>query len=57
MAYDKAALANALTAPPPVVRSSLRFLLPHASSAAAFSCPLCHPRRAAVRISFLAAGS
>jgi hypothetical protein len=49
MADDKVALANALTAPPLVVWSSSRFLLPRASSAAGLrlltlpSPPSCSP--------------
>jgi hypothetical protein len=39
MADDKAALASALTAPPQVVRSSPRFLLPRASSVAGLRLP------------------
>jgi hypothetical protein len=39
MADDKAALASALTAPPLVVRSSLRFLLPRASFAIGLQLP------------------
>jgi hypothetical protein len=39
MVDDKAALASALTAPPLVVQSSLRFLLPHASCATCLRLP------------------
>jgi hypothetical protein len=38
-AANKAALASALTAPPPVVRSLPRFLLPRASGAAGLQLP------------------
>jgi hypothetical protein len=41
---NKEALASALAVPPPVVRSSSRFLLPRGVAPLAFGCRLYHPR-------------